>query len=152
MEGNEVVGRPLPRIDAYERVSGSAVYPSDVTFPDMLYGAILRCPHSHARVKSVDASKAEAMPGVFAVMTGKTPGDGIDWSYSRDMKTKLFDSRCRFEGEEVAAVAAENPYVARDALQAIKVDYEILPFVSDERKSLEPGSQRSRRRKPVAPR
>ena len=135
----KVVGKPLPRIDAYERVSGSAVYPSDVSLPDMLYGAILRCPHSHARVKSVDTRDAEKMPGVFAVITAKTPGAGIDWPYSRDVKVKIFDSLCRFEGEEVAAVAAENPYVARDALQAIKVDYEILPFVSDERKSLEPG-------------
>jgi xanthine dehydrogenase molybdopterin-binding subunit B len=53
----KIVGKPLPRVDAYERVSGSAVYPSDVSLPDMLYGAILRCPHSHARVKSVDASR-----------------------------------------------------------------------------------------------
>jgi CO/xanthine dehydrogenase Mo-binding subunit len=136
----KVVGKPLPRIDAYERVSGSAVYPSDVSFPDMLYGAILRCPHPHARVKSVDTSEAEKIPGVHAVMTGKTPGAGIDWPYSRDMKTKLFDSRCRFEGEEVAAVAAESPYQVRDAIQAIKVDYEVLPFVSDERKSLESGA------------
>src|SRR5512136_2396764 len=69
-----VVGKPLPRIDAYERVSGSAVYPSDVSLPDMLYGAILRCPHSHAKVKSVDTREAEKMPGVYAVITSKTPG------------------------------------------------------------------------------
>ncbi|OGP69250.1 MAG: aldehyde oxidase [Deltaproteobacteria bacterium RBG_13_53_10] len=136
----KVVGKPLPRVDAYERVSGSAVYPSDVSFPDMLYGAILRCPHPHARVKSVDAREAEKMPGIRAVITAKTPGAGIDWPHSRDMKTKLFDPRCRFEGEEVAAVAAESPYQARDAIQAMKVEYDILPFVSDERKSLESGT------------
>ncbi len=135
-----VVGKPLPRIDAYERVSGSAVYPSDVSLPDMLYGAILRCPHPNARVKSVDTSRAERTPGVRAVMTARTPGAAIDWPYSRDVKVKLFDPRCRFEGEEVAAVAAETPYQARDALEAIKVEYEILPFVADERKSLEPGA------------
>ena len=136
----KVVGKPLPRVDAYERVSGSAVYPSDVSLPDMLYGAILRCPHAHARVKSVDTSEAEKMPGIRAVITGKTAEAQIDWPFSQNVKAKLFDSRCRFEGEEVAAVAAETPYQAQDALKAIKVDYEVLPFVVDERKSLEAGA------------
>src|SRR5512136_30114 len=85
----EVVGKPLPRIDAYERVSGSAVYPSDVSLPDMLYGAILRCPHAHARVLSVEARDAEKMPGVRAVMTASTPGASLDWTYGRNFKTKL---------------------------------------------------------------
>jgi len=61
-----------PRVDAYERVSGTAVYPSDVILPDMLYGAILRCPHAHARVLAVDTSAAVGMPGVAAVLTGAT--------------------------------------------------------------------------------
>jgi xanthine dehydrogenase YagR molybdenum-binding subunit len=136
----EVIGKPMPRVDAYERVSGSAVYPSDTSLPDMLYGAILRCPHPHARVKGVETSDAEKMPGVRAVITGKTPGADIDWPYLGGKKTKLFDVLCRHEGEEVAAVAAETPYQAWDALKKIKVNYEVLPFVADERKSLEPGS------------
>src|SRR5512139_324699 len=135
----EVIGKPMPRVDAYERVSGSAVYPSDTSLPDMLYGAILRCPHPHARVKEVETSDAEKMPGVRAVITGKTPGANVDWPYLGGKKTKLFDVLCRHEGEEVAAVAAETPYQAWDALRKIKVSYEVLPFVVDERKSLEPG-------------
>ena len=136
-----IVGKPLPRVDGYERVSGAAVYPSDTTLPDMIYGAILRCPHAHALVKLVDTRQAEKMPGVRAVITGKTPGAGVDWPYTTPVmtvKTKLFDPHCRHEGEEVAAVAAETPYQAWDAVKAIKVEYEVLPFVVDHTKALEP--------------
>ena len=69
-----MIGKRIPRVDAYERVSGTAVYPSDLVLPQMLYGAILRCPHPHAMVKGVDISKARKMPGVHAVISGFTPG------------------------------------------------------------------------------
>jgi CO/xanthine dehydrogenase Mo-binding subunit len=140
LKETKVIGKRMPRIDAYERVSGSAVYPSDTSLPDMLYGAILRSPHAHAKVLSVDTREAERMPGVRAVITGSTPGAALDWTYSRGFKTKIFDPHCRHEGEEVAAVAAETPYQAWDALKAIKVKYETLPFVADEQKALEPGA------------
>jgi len=133
----KVIGKRLPRVDAYERVSGSAVYPSDTSLPDMLYGAILRCPYAHAKVLSIDTGEAGRMPGVRAVITGNIPGANVDWSYLRGFKTKLFDSICRHEGEEVAAVAAETPYQAWDAVKAIKVKYETLSFVVDEQKALE---------------
>jgi CO/xanthine dehydrogenase Mo-binding subunit len=136
----EVIGKPMPRVDAYERVSGSAIYPSDTSLPDMLYGAILRCPHAHAKVLDIDAREAEKMPGVRAAIKGDTNGAGVEWTYLRGFKTKLFDPHCRHEGEEVAAVAAETPYQAWDAIKAIKVKYEILPFVVDERKALESGA------------
>ncbi len=136
----KVIGKRLPRVDAYERVSGSAVYPSDTSLPDMLYGAILRCPHAHARVLSIDTREAEKMPGVRVVITGNTPGANVDWSYLREFKTKLFSPVCRHDGEEVAAVAAETPYQAWDALKVIKVKYETLPFVVDEQKALEAGA------------
>lgn len=135
-----VVGKALPRVDAYERVSGRAVYPSDVSLPRMLYGAILRCPHPSAIVRKVDIAQAEKMAGVHAVITGGTPGTDFTWAYSPTVKTKLFDPICRFEGEIVAAVAAETPYQAQDAVHAIKVDYQVLPFVVDEEKSLAPGA------------
>ena len=137
-----VVGKPIPRIDAYERLSGTAVYPSDVRLANMLYGAVLRCPHAHARVKSVDAAKAEAMSGVRAVVSDATPGARIPWYRDREGNTvtRLFDPHCRFEGEAVAAVAAESPYVARDALEAIAVDYEVLPHTVDYEAALEPGA------------
>ena len=68
-----IVGKAVPRVDAYERVSGSAVYPSDVSLPNMLHGAILRCPHPHARVIRVDTARARRMPGVHAVIDAATP-------------------------------------------------------------------------------
>jgi CO/xanthine dehydrogenase Mo-binding subunit len=139
----QFVGKPLPRVDAYERVSGTAVYPADVTLPKMLYGAILRCPHPHARVKQIDARNARRMPGVYAVIGINTPEAEVPWAY-KDRGTirqsRLFDPHCRFEGEAVAAVAAESPYQAWDAVKAIGVDYEILPFVADERAALNAGA------------
>ncbi len=126
-----VVGKARPRVDAYERVSGTAVYPSDVVLPRMVYGAILGSPHANARVKSIDTSKAEAMPGVYAVISRNTPDANPDWPYGGDFKAALFLDHCRFEGDAVAAVAADSPYRAHDALRAIAVEYEVLPHVSD---------------------
>ena len=68
----DIVGKSIPRVDAYERVSGTALYPSDIRLPRMLYAAVLRCPHPHAEVMNVDTSAAEGMPGVRAVISGKT--------------------------------------------------------------------------------
>ncbi len=136
-----VVGKPRPRVDGYERVSGSAVYAMDVTFPDMLHAAIVRSPHAHARVKKVDTSKAERMPGVRAVLTGESPGAKLPWYFGEKGPTSLlFDSHCRYEGEEVAAVAAETPQLAHDAARAVAVDYEELPFVVDYEEALKPGA------------
>ena len=133
----EIVGTRTPRVDAYERVSGSAVYPHDVSLPEMLHGAILRCPHAHAKVTRLDTSRAEKMPGVRAVITGRSPGADLPW-YQRGGKAygRLFESHCRHEGEEVAAVAAETPLQAFDALRAIEVEYEVLPFVIDDEAAL----------------
>ncbi|HZV46370.1 MAG TPA: xanthine dehydrogenase family protein molybdopterin-binding subunit [Thermodesulfovibrionales bacterium] len=135
-----IIGKAIPRVDAYDRVSGSAVYPSDVSLPGMLYGAILRCPHANAVVRKIDTEAAQKMPGVSAVISASTPEADIQWSYSNDIKTKLFDPVCRFEGEAVAAVAADTLYQAWDAVRAIKVEYEVLPFVANERRALETGA------------
>lgn len=135
-----VVGAPRTRVDAYERVSGTAVYPSDIKLPGMLYGAILRCPHAHAKVKSVDASAAEGMPGVHAVIGPATPGADVDWSYRGGVSTKLFDAHCRFEGEAVAAVAAETPQQAADALRKIAVEYDVLDYVVEEARATAEGA------------
>lgn len=139
-----VVGKALPRVDAYERVRGSAVYPSDLVLPNMLYGVILRCPHPHARVKSVDVKKASGMGGVRAVISNFTADANPPWVHSSfskiEVESKLFESHCRFEGEPVAAIAAETPYQAWDAARAIQVEYEVLPCVADERKALESGA------------
>jgi CO/xanthine dehydrogenase Mo-binding subunit len=138
----KIVGKPLPRVDAFERVSGKAEFTYDVILPDMVYGAILRCPHAHALVKNVDTSAAEKMPGVVGILTGKSSGTDIPWyggGYGGGpMQSKLFDPHCRYQGEEVAAVAAQTPYQAYDALKAIKVEYEVLPFVVDQDEAAKP--------------
>lgn len=139
------VGKPFPRVDAYERVSGSAIYPSDVRLPNMLYGAILGCPHPNARVQRVELEKAKKMPGVLAVIDGSSHEADLKWSYRqnrppKEIASKIFDSHCRFEGDAVAAVAAETPDRAWDAVRAVTVEYEVLPFVADERTALRSGA------------
>ncbi len=137
----KVVGAARPRVDAYERVSGSAVYARDLLLPDMLHAAFTRCPHAHARVKKVDGRKAEAMPGVRAVLTGDSPGAKLPFYFSRKGPLSLlFDPHCRHEGEEVAAVAAETPQQAYEAAKAVEVEYEELPFVIDPAEALKPGA------------
>jgi xanthine dehydrogenase YagR molybdenum-binding subunit len=136
-EKTQVVGKPMTRVDAYDRVSGTAVYPSDVILPDMLYGAVLGCPHPNAMVKRVDISAASKMPGVFAVVTGSTSGADLKWTYRGKAKSKIFNPHCRYEGDAVAAVAADSPYRAQAALKAIKIEYDVLPFISDEREALD---------------
>jgi xanthine dehydrogenase YagR molybdenum-binding subunit len=137
----KVVGSALPRVDAYERVSGSATYSIDVAFPDMLHAAVLRCPHAHARVRRVDTAKAEKMPGVRAVIAAGAPGADIPWYPGPQGPTsRIFDPHCRYAGEEVAAVAAETPFQAVEAARAITVEYEPLPFVVTAEDALKPGA------------
>ncbi|HKL00836.1 MAG TPA: xanthine dehydrogenase family protein molybdopterin-binding subunit [Desulfotignum sp.] len=131
-----LVGKRIPRLDGYERVSGTAVYPSDITLPNMIYGAVLRCPHPHAAVKKVDVSRAEKMPGVRAVITGQSSeAKKLKWTYG-SYSGPLLETHCRFEGEAVAAVAADTHFQAWDAVRAIDVTYEVLPFVADHNKAL----------------
>ncbi len=149
----DTVGRNVPRIDAYERVTGRANYTRDVRLPGMLYARVLRSPHPHARIRGIDVTKAAALPGVRAVATHENArvvyGSGSiagGRQYSDDMKaiTKhrryTFEDVVRFVGQPVAAVAAVNRYVAEEALELIEVDYEELPFVIDPEEALEPSA------------
>jgi xanthine dehydrogenase YagR molybdenum-binding subunit len=138
-----VVGKALPKIDGREKLSGVAQYALDMNLPDMLYAATLRCPHAHARVLKVDLSKARAMPGVRAVLSDADREAGIPWYRgpgSPKGLSRLFDPQCRYEGEEVAVVAAETQQQAWDAVRAIQVQYEPLPFVSNMEDALKPGA------------
>jgi CO/xanthine dehydrogenase Mo-binding subunit len=138
------VGRATPRIDAVERVTGRAKYTNDVQLPGMLYARVLRSPHPHARIRSIDASKARALPGVKAIVTHENcqvvwgaGGIAGGQQYNDDVKkiTKqrryAFNNPVRFVGDPVAAVAAESRHLAEQALRLIAVDYEVLPFVLD---------------------
>jgi xanthine dehydrogenase YagR molybdenum-binding subunit len=137
----KVVGKPVTRVDAYDRVSGSATYPSDVMLPDMLHAAILSCPHAHALVKTVDTSAAEKMPGVKAILKDGVVGTNIPWFSGRGgFTSRLFDPHCRYEGDEVAVVAADTIYQAWDAVRAIKVQYDVQPQVTSVADAMKPGA------------
>jgi xanthine dehydrogenase YagR molybdenum-binding subunit len=135
----KVVGKPITRIDAYDRVSGTAIYPSDVVLPDMLHAAILVSPHAHALIKKVDTSEAEKMPGVQCILKDGVAGTNIPWfSGAGGFSSRLFDAHARHEGEEIAAVAADTIYQAWDAIRAIKVEYEVLKHVTTFEDALKP--------------
>ncbi len=123
----EVIGKPISRVDGHDKVSGSSVYTFDVNLPNMAHAKILRCPFPHARIKSIDLSKAKNHPGVLAVIANEnTPK--IGWYYDT---SSLFDSHLRYEGDEVAGIVAKTEQIAQDALKLIEVEYEELPFVVD---------------------
>jgi aerobic carbon-monoxide dehydrogenase large subunit len=124
-------------------IRGKGNYVDDINLPGMLYGAILRSPYAHARIKSIDVSAATSLPKVKAVITGKDLEPlKLAWmpTLSQDVQAVLATDKVRFQGQEVAYVVAEDRYAARDALELIDVDYEILPAVVDPRKALEPGA------------
>ncbi|MDP9365733.1 MAG: xanthine dehydrogenase family protein molybdopterin-binding subunit, partial [Chloroflexota bacterium] len=121
-----VVGRPLPRVEGEEKVTGRARYTYDVRLPGQLYARVLRSPHPHARITRIDTARAETLPGVHAVLSAANAPE-IGW-YEDSV---LFDRNVRFVGDEVAAVAAESEEIADDALRLIEVDYDPLPFVLD---------------------
>jgi xanthine dehydrogenase molybdenum-binding subunit len=147
------VGHATPRIDAVERVTGKAAYTRDVQLPNMLFASVLRSPHPHARIRSIDVSKAKALPGVKAVLThencrvvwgaGSIAG-GVQYNDEMKRITKqrryIFNNPVRFVGEPVVAIAATDRHLAEEALRLVAVDYETLPFVLDPDEALKPGA------------
>jgi carbon-monoxide dehydrogenase large subunit len=135
-------GRRIRKEDA-RFLRGKGTYVDDIVLPGMLYGAVLRSPHAHARVRSVDTSAAEAHPRVKAVITGALLESlKLAWmpSLSHDVVAVLATDKVRFQGQEVAFVVAEDRYSARDALELIEVDYEPLPPMIDAKHVLDPGA------------
>jgi CO/xanthine dehydrogenase Mo-binding subunit len=128
------VGRGVRRLEDPHLVTGRTVFIDDVVLPGMLHAAILRSPFAHARIRSIDTSEAERLPGVVAIVTGE---DARRWSHPGPSVPEGWATRClaeekvRFVGEPVAAVAAVSRYVAEDALERIVVDYEPLPVAVD---------------------
>ena len=130
------VGKRQPRLDGPEKVSGRSLFTDDIKLPGMLWGKILRSPHAHARILSIDVSKALALPGVKAVVTGEDAKD----VFVTQWEPAICMGETRYIGEEVAAVAAVDEYTAEEALELIEVEYEPLPAVTTLRKALRPNA------------
>jgi aerobic carbon-monoxide dehydrogenase large subunit len=132
-------------------IRGQGQYVDDVHLPGMLHGAVLRSPVAHARILSIDTSAALQHPKVHAVITGRDlEARGVAWmrTISADMQAVLATDKVRFQGQEVAFVVADDHYSARDALELIDVEYEMLPAVVDPRRALEPDAPLIRDDKP----
>ena len=157
------IGGYRPRIDGLEKATGRALYADDVTvryhMPDLLHAKILRSPYAHARIRALDLTEAEKLPGVKAILTFRDPEvaklrptsagwtDGVDTvSYDRMMWKKFRDRRVlddtvRWVGDEAGVVvAAESEAIAEEALRRLKVDWEVLPFVLDPFEARKPGA------------
>lgn len=128
-----VIGKSVPRYDLREKLTGEAKYTADISLPGMLCGRILRSPHPHARIVGIDATAAESLPGVRAVLT---PFNAPSGRVAPDLP--ILDAKARFVGDEVAAVAADDEDLAAQALRLIKVEYEPLPAVFSARDALKP--------------
>jgi 4-hydroxybenzoyl-CoA reductase subunit alpha len=138
-----VVGKRLAKIDAPDKATGRALYTDDITLPNMIYGKLLLSPVPHARIISIDTTRALALPGVKVVLTGKDVPD-VRWGTSpaRYDETILAKDKVRFVGDTVAAVAAIDEETCYRALELIKVEYEELPAVFDPEEAMKDGAPR----------
>ena len=134
----KVIGTRPIRHDGLDKVTGAAKYGADTQLAGMVHGKILRSPHAHARIRSIDTSKAEALPGVFAVATSKDfpiiQDQVIDFAESQGSTRQMAEhvmahEKVLYKGHALAAVAAANAHIAGQAIALIEVDYEVLPTV-----------------------
>src|SRR6201991_2499923 len=132
-----VVGKPVQRVDAEEKITGQAVYGYDLVLPHMLYGKTLFSTKAHAKIRRINTEKAKQFPGVVAVVTG----EDAPWTHGESIKDKPFlaQGKVRFIGEPVAAVAAEDEDIAQAAVKLIEVEYEDLPVYTDPEEACRPG-------------
>ena len=140
-----IVGKKTPDRDAAPMVTGEAKYGVDVAFPGMLHGKVLYSPYPHARILNIDITKAERLPGVKAVITGKdTPRKPYKFPLGpipEVMDTYIMTiDKARYTGDAVAAVAAVDEDTAEEALDLIEVEYEILPVLNDLEEAMKPGA------------
>ena len=132
-----LIGTSAPHIEGSEKVTGKTVFTADVDLPGMLWGKVLRSPHPHARIRNIDTSAALKVPGVKAIVTGQDAIGLYMGKVLRDLPVLCWD-RVRYIGDRVAAIAAETPEAAEEALQLIEVDYEEMPAVFDPRQAMQP--------------
>lgn len=143
----KVVGTRPIRHDGYDKVTGRAIYGGDMKLPGLIWGVMVRSPHAHATIKSIDTSAAEAMEGVFSVITGadmpKAPSKLVDlgegnvnfkWASNKLMA----DTKVLYRGHPVAAVAAVDRYVAEEAARKVVVEYDVLPAITNVVDALKP--------------
>jgi len=134
------IGHSVERKEDDRFIRGKGTYVDDITLPGMLHMELLRSPFAHARIRSIDTSRAAALPGVVAVVTGELMAEhNLAWmpTLSGDTQAVLATDKVRFQGQEVAAVVAETAYIAKDALELIDVDYEPLRAVTTPQQALE---------------
>jgi CO/xanthine dehydrogenase Mo-binding subunit/aerobic-type carbon monoxide dehydrogenase small subunit (CoxS/CutS family) len=136
---HKVVGHPLPRTDALEKVTGKAPYAYDMRLSGMVYGEILRSPFAHARVLSIDTTRAAAIPGVLAIYTQQDMPAAKFGAFVQD-ETALADGVVRYQGEGVAAAIAVDEPTALRGIEAIDVEYEQLPGVYDPEEAMAEGA------------
>ncbi|MBQ0059419.1 MAG: xanthine dehydrogenase family protein molybdopterin-binding subunit [Lachnospiraceae bacterium] len=129
-----VIGHTQVRKDGVEKVTGTAVYGADINFPGQLYGVCARSPHAHARILSINTDKAKALPGVVTVITGADYPEPYG-QFIADQPIIALD-KVRYQGEPVAAIAAETEEIARAAAELVEVEYELLPVVNDLEESM----------------
>ncbi len=122
-ENPTLIGHRIPRLDGMAKATGGAKYPSDVRPDGTLFGVLLYSPHARAKIKSIDTAAAEKLPGVKAIHVAAKVGQEL-----------------RFQGDLIAAAAAETEEQARDAVRAIKVEYEVLPHAVTEAQSMASGA------------
>jgi CO/xanthine dehydrogenase Mo-binding subunit len=139
-----IVGKPIPVKDAKEKVTGALKYAVDFEVQGMVHGKILRCPHPHARVIRIDASRALALPGVIGIVTHED-APGLEWHGCWfNYRGKIIDGIGRFAGDELGAVAAVSSAIAEEALNLIEVEYELLAAVFDPEAALLPDAPQVR--------
>ena len=137
------IGHSLKRVEDARLIEGQGNFLDDIALPGMLYMALVRSPVAHARVKSVDTAAASAVEGVIAVVTGELmAAHGLAWmpTLSGDTQAVLATDKVRYQGQEVAAVIATDPYVAADAAELVDVDYEMLDAIVNPQQSLAEGA------------
>src|SRR5512145_2073460 len=134
---NSIVGKPLPRVEGVEKVSGGLRYAADTLRPGTLWGKVLRSPYPHARILNIDIGKAKKLSGVKSVITVADVNPRLIGAVLQDMPV-LAQDRVRYVGEEIAAVAAIDADIAEEAVHLIDVEYEALPAVYDPLEAMKP--------------
>lgn len=138
----KVIGKKVERVDAFERLTGEAKYASDIYLRGMLCVKILRSPYPHAKVVKIDKARAQALPGIMAILT---PEDTRDFAIQIRgtppfVPKPILATTARYAGDEILAVAAVDEETAEEALDLIRVDYQVLPFVLDAEEAVKPGA------------